>query len=94
MRTIIECTDLNSEWFECKGKKRDLPKDPSQKTKKDLSLLNDNPFGNWTFPKRTLVFFVVGSYLSTLPLSSAEKTNCMKFLKATKQSENKHIIHA
>jgi ABC-type polar amino acid transport system ATPase subunit len=54
--------------------------DPSQNTKKEPSLLKDKPFGNWRFLARTVVSLVVGSYFRTLPLSSAEKTNCMKFL--------------
>lgn len=57
-----------------------LPMDPSQKTKKEPSLLRDKPFGNWRFLRRTVVSFVFGLYFRSLPLSSAEKTNCMKFL--------------
>lgn len=54
--------------------------DPSQKTKKETSLLKDTPFGNWIFPTRTVVSLVLGLYFRTLPVSSAEKTSCMKFL--------------
>lgn len=43
-------------------------------------MLKDTPFGNWRFLKRTLVSLVVGLYFRTLPVFSAEKTNCMKFL--------------
>ena len=57
-----------------------LPIAPSQKTKKEPSLLKDTPFGNWIFLTRTVVSLVVGLYFSTLPVSSAEKTSCMKFL--------------
>lgn len=57
-----------------------LPKGPSQKTKKEPSLLRDKPFGNWRFLISTVVSLVVALYFRTLPLSSAEKTNCMKFL--------------
>jgi hypothetical protein len=57
-----------------------LPLDPSQKTKKEPSLLRDRPLGNWRFLSRTVVSFVVGLYFRTLPESSAEKTNCRKFL--------------
>lgn len=58
----------------------DLPIAHSENTKKDPSLLNDTPFGNWRFLIRTVVSFMVGLYFRSLPLSSAEKTNCKKFL--------------
>lgn len=58
-----------------------LPMAPSQSAKNDPSLLRDRPLGNWRFLRITLVSFVLGLYFRTLPLSSAEKTSCMKFLK-------------
>lgn len=57
-----------------------LPREPSQTRKKEPSLLNVMPFGNWMLFRRTVVCFVTGSYFKTLPPSSPEKTNCMKFL--------------
>lgn len=74
-------------YFRYEGSKHYLPTDPSQKTKKDLSLLRESPLGNRRFLKRTVVCFVVGSYFRTLPVSSAEKTNCMKFLRDNTMSE-------
>lgn len=58
-----------------------LPIELSQNTMNDPSLLRETPFGNWRFRTRTVVSSVFGLYLSTLPLSSPEKTNCIKFLK-------------
>ncbi|MFS8019363.1 hypothetical protein Hanom_Chr15g01402941 [Helianthus anomalus] len=49
--------------------------------KKEASLLRDTPLGNWRLRRRTLVFFVRGSYFRSRPLSSPEKTKCIKFLK-------------
>lgn len=57
-----------------------LPTAPSENTRKEPSLLREMPFGNCTFFTRTMVSSVVGLYLKTLPLASAEKTNCRKFL--------------
>lgn len=70
-----------------------LPLDPSQNTKKEPSLLRVTPLGNWRLRRRTVVFFWIGSYFKTLPLSSAEKTKCMKFLKIKKIDNCKLIYY-
>lgn len=57
-----------------------LPVIPSEKTKKEPSLLKEMPFGNWMFLTRTTVSLVAELYRKTLPLSSPEKTRWTKFL--------------
>lgn len=69
-----------------------LPTAPSENTKKEPSLLREIPFGNCRFLIRTMVSFVVGLYFKTLPLASAEKTNCKKFLEM-KIPQNNNLGH-
>lgn len=49
-----------------------LPINPSEKTKKEPSLLKEIPFGNPKFLARTVVSSVTGLYFKTLPLFSPE----------------------
>ena len=57
-----------------------LPNDPSQKTRKELSLLSDTPFGDCRLLTITVVFFVFGLYFRSFPLSSPANINCLKSL--------------